>query len=89
MSALEQALLVVASMPRPQIEQLIEKSIALLDLIDGDPDLEAEVDEEDDDPGEEERLPVLPAYGEDQSRGPINELAALRERDGRNLRRVA
>jgi len=65
---------------REAIENEIERLIALLDMCDGDPDLE------DDDPagdtldehGEavghhgQGLLPTLPRYGLDQSLGPIN-----------------
>lgn len=61
---------------RRVLEAKIEALIALLDYSDGDCDLE------DDDPAgepldkgelEEWRGLLLPAYGSDQSRGPINE----------------
>ena len=59
---------------RKAIEQQIEALIALLDTIDGDPDLEE--DELNGDPldlGEAvECYDVLPRYAVDQSAGPIN-----------------
>lgn len=66
----------------------VERLIARLDRADGDPDLE------DDDPaggaiddqGEgDELLPLLPVYVLDQTSGPINERAALRERHRRMM----
>lgn len=66
--------------PREMIEGLIEGLLAMLDTIDGDPDLE------DDDPagsdldaGEQDGLSDLmpmPVWGIDQSLGPINVEAA-------------
>lgn len=59
---------------RKAIEAQIEALIDMLDLIDGDPDLEP--DYEDYDPcdlGEpDQHLETLPQYGEDQSAGPTN-----------------
>jgi hypothetical protein len=71
---------------RAQLAGFIEVAIGLLDMADGDPD------REDDDPagdplditGEPQSddgrslYPTLPAYGEDQRRGPINHKAAQR-----------
>jgi hypothetical protein len=65
---------VLATFDRRQIEGFIEVAINLLDFADGDPDLEPDGDEEEDDPsGEEYRIAkILPCYGLDQSNGPIN-----------------
>jgi hypothetical protein len=78
---------------RVEIENEIERLIALLDLADGD------WDAEDDDPagdplderGEEpascgrELLTMMPIYGSDQTRGPINKEAALQLRDRQRM----
>jgi hypothetical protein len=90
---------------RGQIGAMIEALVDLLDIIDGDPDLEPDGDELDgcdlaedefqqhlargpgcplSDPGgsgsfdHDARDFMTPAYGVDQSRGPVNELAASR-----------
>jgi len=68
---------------RPKMEGFIAVAIDLLDMLDGDPDIE------DDDPGgtdldrgeaaaESRILPTLPEYGIDQTAGPINERDAVR-----------
>lgn len=65
----------LSALDRCVIERQIEDLIALLDQIDGDCDLED--DELHDDPldlGEpREFAMMLPVYGTDQSRGPVNE----------------
>lgn len=70
---------------REAIEQQIEVLIEMLDHIDGDPDMEPDHEDYDAcDAGEqEELLPLLPRYGKDQSKGPIN------EREARDLYRAA
>ena len=76
----------INSFDRYAIECQIEELIALLDLVDGDPDLE------DDDPSGDpldrgempcdgELLAMKPVYGDDQTLGPINEYEAKRARD--------
>lgn len=73
---------------RALIENEIEWLIALLDTVDGDPDLEDDdpagdtLDEHGEAPTENgcDLLLAHPRYGIDQSLGPINEREAMRER---------
>ena len=71
---------------RKAIERQIEALIALLDAIDGDPDLED--DELHDDPldvGEEvDFYAMLPRYALDQTEGPINAREARYDHDLRH-----
>jgi len=83
----------LASYDRHKLEAFIEIAIGLLDMIDGDPDLEDDDASEDDDPAggnvederqEEEWRPEgismpKPIYGVDQSAGPVNTVAAHRQ----------
>lgn len=65
---------------REQIEDEIERLLALLDADDGDPDLEPEEDCGADDLGEGlELYRTLPRYDLDQTKGPINEREAIRQ----------
>lgn len=77
------------SMPRPasrtEIEDAIEELISLLDRMDGDVDLEPEIDGGFEELGEAssndgaEILPVRPIWGEDQTAEPVNYQAARTE----------
>lgn len=66
---------------RKAIELRIELLIAVLDVMDGDPDLEEDdpfggnILDEPHDPHEN----LVPVYGVDQSLGPINEIEATRD----------
>ena len=78
------ALAILPTLPRPYLARLVANAIDLLDERDGDADLEPEVTEQDDEPeqddhgggnvedeGEPENGIVHPAYGIDQSSGPL------------------
>lgn len=85
----------MTSAQRGMLENIIERLIGLLDAVDGDCDFEAEEDActaGDDGCGPiyvygrklwgsdaDQLLSVLPVYGADQTRGPLNERAAHRE----------
>ena len=76
MATLEQALSLAAGLPRPDIEALVDAAINLLDLLDGDADLEDDdpAGGDPDDEGEDcQLLPLMPVYECDQSKGPLNE----------------
>ena len=72
---------------RRKLETLIEAAIALLDAADGDTDLEDDdpagdyLDERGEAPTDNgaKLLPMLPRYGRNQTRGPLNEKAAHRQ----------
>ena len=74
---------------RAQLEGFISVAIDLLDMADGDPDIE------DDDPsgtpldqGEGDEATIVatkPIYGPDQSTGPINEREAIAEHQAKEL----
>ena len=79
------ALAILPTLPRPLLVRLVANAIDLIDTRDGDPDLEAEVTEQDDeaeeddhgggdvgDEGEPEECRFILAYGIDQSRGPLH-----------------
>ena len=70
---IEAALAILPSLPRPVLSRLVTRMIERLDEIDGDPDRE-----EDDhgggdvgDEGEAEEGRFIPAYGINQSLGPL------------------
>jgi hypothetical protein len=69
---LDAALAILPSLPRPVLSRLVTRMIERLDQIDGDPE-----DEEDDsdygseDEGEPEDGIPHPAYGIDQTKGPL------------------
>ncbi|SCW36799.1 hypothetical protein SAMN02927924_00229 [Sphingobium faniae] len=76
---------------RERLEGFVAIAIDLMDLMDGDPDLEDGDADEDDDPAggnvEDERQMAAgqdyyrlpPRYGIDQTKGPINEIEAYRQ----------
>ncbi len=69
---LDAALAILPSLPRPVLSRLVTRMIERLDEIDGDP--EGEEDDEDcgaEEIGEVEEGRVMPAYGTDQTRGPL------------------
>ena len=92
MASLEAALALIPNLPRPLLCRLTDRMIERLDEMDGDVDLEPEedVDGSHDDGcgmiiihgrecwGSEHEQPftTLPRYGADQTKGPINEVAA-------------
>lgn len=67
---------------RAQLAHLITVAIDLLDMLDGDPDLEPDNDDIDPtdvfgDVGDGTVSPILPRYRQDQTAGPINAAEAL------------
>jgi len=67
---------------RAQLAHLITVAIDMLDMLDGDPDLEPDNDDIDPtdifgDMGDGPASPILPRYSQDQSAGPINAAEAL------------
>lgn len=72
---------------RYAIEAQIEALIALLDADDGDPDFEPEDDLGIDDMPHDQEHPLVPAYGIDQSAGPVNHAIACQAYDLAERRR--
>ncbi|WP_043146437.1 hypothetical protein, partial [Sphingobium xenophagum] len=75
----------LTSTDRKAVERQIEELIELLDTLDGDPDLEEdELHEDPCDLGEPTGYAeILPRYGADQSKGPVNGYELyLAQRDG-------
>lgn len=73
---------------RAQIEDEIERLVELLDMADApaedlEPEEDHAVDDKPCDAGPEDFLPVLPVYGIDQSRGPMNEREGRRSHHAR------
>ena len=66
---------------RYAVEAQIEALIALLDDEDGDPDLEPEDDFGVCDTPHDQEHPLVPAYGIDQSAGPVNHAIACQMHD--------
>ncbi|WP_288804621.1 hypothetical protein [uncultured Novosphingobium sp.] len=75
----------LTAMDRRAIEAQIESLIELLDQFDGDPDLEPEHEDYDAcDAGEPANfVEMLPVYGLDQSKGPLNEREAIEDHQRR------
>jgi hypothetical protein len=73
---LEAALAMLPSLPRPVLSRLVTRMIEHIDTLDGDAELE---DDNEDYGGEEAGEPengiTHPAYGIDQSRGPLSPYA--------------